>query len=125
MTDSRTDSRQLMAQAARLRFGAPLEEQFQDAYFNQSLILSRAALAALMLMWAAFGFLDIYALPLSLHTVWVIRYAVVFPLWLVVLGWSFYPSFRRFMQPSMSLLVFAGGSAIVPRNWGICCIIRD
>ncbi|MBW3635623.1 MAG: HAMP domain-containing histidine kinase [Armatimonadetes bacterium] len=107
-----TDSHHLMADATRLRFPPPLEAQFRDDYFDKSIALSRAALAALMLMWAAFGILDTYALPQSLPKVWFIRYAVVFPLWIVVLTWSFHPSFRGVMQISISLLVFAGGSAI-------------
>lgn len=107
-----TDSRELMALAARLRFAPPLETQFRNDYFDNSIILARAALVALMLMWMAFGVLDIYALPLSLQTVWLIRYGIVLPLWLVVLGWSFFPSFRGAMQGAISLLVFAGGTAI-------------
>jgi signal transduction histidine kinase len=101
-----------MAGAKRLRFSAPLEAQFRDEYFDQSIVLSRAALAALMLMWMAFGVLDIYALPLSLHGVWLIRFGIVLPIWFVVLAWSFHPSFRGAMQIAMALLVFAGGSAI-------------
>ncbi len=101
-----------MTQATRLRFEPPLETQFRDDYFEKSIVMSRAALAALMLMWIAFGILDTYALPQSLPKIWGIRYAIVLPLWLLVLGWSFHPSFRGAMQVSMSVLVFAGGSAI-------------
>ena len=108
-----TDSHDLMHDATRLRFSPALETQFRDDYFDKSLVLSRAALAALMLMWAAFGILDTYALPISLPTVWILRFGVVLPLWLLVIGWSFHSSFRGAMQNAMSLLVFVGGTALV------------
>lgn len=107
-----TDSRHLMAQATRLRFAPPLEVRFRDDYFDNSLVLARAALAALMLMWVAFGVLDTYALPLSLEKVWVLRFGIVLPLWLGVLSWSFFPGFRAAMQAAIGLLVFVGGTAI-------------
>lgn len=107
-----TDSRHLMAQATRLRFAPPLEAQFRDDYFDKSIVLARGALAALMLMWVAFGVLDLYALPISISQIWWIRYGIVFPLWVFTLFWSFLPSFRGVMQWAISLLVFAGGSAI-------------
>jgi hypothetical protein len=107
-----TDSHPLMNDATRLRSPAPLEKRFRDDYFDKSIVLSRAALCALMLMWAAFGILDSYALPVSLKTVWTLRFGVILPFWLVVIAWSFHPSFRGAMQGAISVLVFAGGTAI-------------
>ncbi len=107
-----TESRHLIAEATRLRFAPPLEARFRDDYFDKSVVLARAALAALLLMWVAFGILDTFALPISLPKVWFLRFAVVSPLWVGVLIWSFLPSFRSAMQISISLLVFVGGTAI-------------
>jgi signal transduction histidine kinase len=107
-----TDYHSLRAGAVRLRFAPPLEAQFRADYFENSLVLARAALAGLMLMWVSFGVLDIYTLPVSLPKVWMVRYGVMFPLWFIVLLWSFHPSFSRAMQISISLLVFAGGCSI-------------
>lgn len=106
-------SSSLMAGARRLRFSPSLEAQFQREYFDNSIILSRAALTALLVMWMAFGILDTYALPRSWPLVWALRYGVVMPMWIGVLAWSFFPSFRGSMQVAMSSLVFLGGTAII------------
>lgn len=112
MTVTPASSSHLMARATRLGFEPNLEAKFRLDYFDNSITLARAALAALLVMWAAFGILDTYAFPLSWHTVWLIRYGVVMPFATAMLVWSFFPSFREVMQTAMAAIVFLGGVAI-------------
>ena len=109
---SLSDAQQLMAGATRLRFAPALEAQFRADSYDKSIIFARAALVALMLMWASFGVLDFYAMPVSIRTIWTIRFGIVFPLWVAVVVWSFFPGFQRVMQPAIAFLVFTGGTAI-------------
>ncbi|BCM90219.1 phytochrome-like protein cph1 [Abditibacteriota bacterium] len=107
------DAANLMSAARRLRFADDLEKLFRDDYFNHSLTLCRAALAASFAIFMAFGFLDPYAVPSATHAIWFIRYGLVSPVCLGALVLSFFPVFRRIMQLALSLVVFVTGFGII------------
>ncbi len=107
------DAANLMADAKRLRFEDDLETLFHEDYFHQSLTLCRVALAASFVIFMAFGLLDTYAVPSATDAIWFIRYLLVSPVCLVVLALSFFPVFRKIMQPALSLVVFATGFGII------------
>lgn len=102
-----------MAGARKLRFTGDLETLFRDDYFNNSLALCRAALAASFVIFMAFGILDPYAVPSATRAIWLIRYGFVSPVCLAVLVLSFFPVFRRLMQPALGLVVFVTGVGII------------
>ncbi len=107
------DFHSLMACAARLRFAGDLEKQFRDDYFNNSLVLCRAAIIASFVIFMAFGILDPYAVPSATPAIWFIRYGIVSPIGLSILILSFFPFFRQIMQPAVSLIVFVVGFGII------------
>ena len=104
---------QLDANARRLRFPAPLEEQFRRDYFANSLAICRIAMAVTLVLWMAFGVLDPYVLPLSHVQVWQVRFFIVTPILLSVFLFSFTAHFQRLMQASLILDVLAGGFGLI------------
>ena len=90
-----------------------LEREFQRDHFEKSLRHARGALVLITVMYGAFGVLDAWIVPDIKETAWLIRYAVVLPLCLVLLAFSFHPAFERWMQPSLAALYLVGSSGIV------------
>ena len=103
----------LDACARRLRFPAALEAKFQEFYYFNSVLMSRIAIATTLLLWMSFGILDYFVLPVSHHEVWFLRFIIISPILLSIFVFSFTPSYRRFMQPAMIVLVLAGGFGLV------------
>ena len=107
------DSKDPLTGAKRLHFAHDLEQLFLDDYYNKSIGLSRAALACSTLLFAAFGFLDPYAIPSATTQVWLIRFAVILPALLFVIGLSFFPVYRKIMQPALSAVLLIVGCGLV------------
>ncbi len=104
---------QLDAHARRLRFEGALETQFRRVYFDNSLAICRIAMAMTLALWMAFGVLDYFVLPVSRPQVWQVRFLIVTPILLGVFLLSFTAHFRRLMQVSLVLMVFAGGFGLI------------
>jgi len=107
------DSKDPMVGARRLHFDGELEGLFLRDYFNNSLGLSRAALVCSTLLFVAFGFLDPYTIPSAVREVWFLRFAVVFPILLIVIGLSFMSVYRRIMQPALGFVLMAVGFGLI------------
>jgi len=107
------DSKDPMVGARRLRFDGELEQLFLRDYFNSSIDLSRAALICSTLLFVAFGFLDPYTIPSAVKQVWFLRFVVVFPILLIVIGLSFLPVYRRIMQPALSFVLVTVGFGLI------------
>ena len=104
---------QLDACARRLRFPGALEASFRESYFRNSALMSRIAIATTLLLWMAFGILDYFVLPISRNNVWFLRFVVIAPILLSIFIFSLTPFFRRLMQPTMIVLVLAGGFGLI------------
>ncbi len=96
-----SESAQLLACAKKLRFPAVLEQRFRDDYYADSISLSRGALAASVVTFMVFGFLDPYMSPAALHQIWMIRFGLVSPLCFVVVLLTLLPYFQRMMQAAL------------------------
>ena len=97
----------------RLRFADGLERAYSDSYLPQALPRLRFALALAVALFAVFGILDAFIVPEEAPWVWFIRYALVCPLGLAVLGLTYARSFRPIMQPAVAAFAVFGGWAIV------------
>ena len=89
-----------------LRFSGPmagLEAPYREHYLVQTLFQIRISFILGALMYAIFGILDILVLPDYWHITWLIRYAIVCPCILAVVGATFLPRFHRYLQPMMSV----------------------
>ena len=97
-----------------LRFPAPpVEEEFQQYYFQNSLKQMRVALLLGVGIFALFGVLDIVAIPQQRAEVWKLRYLIVCPWVLAVVGLSFTPLFRRIHQFAIASAAGIAGVIVV------------
>ncbi len=82
----------------KFRFDASSERVFLDDYIRNSLVVIRAGYFLGILLFAAFGILDIWMVPETLNIAWFIRFAVVIPILLLTILISFTDFFRRYNQ---------------------------
>jgi PAS domain S-box-containing protein len=102
----------LVGYVKRLHFPDPLEQQFQADYFHKSIVITRIALLLGLVLVAAFGILDGWAVPISLYQVWFVRYLIICPTLALTLLFTWQPAFQRLMQPILSLMVLVTGLGI-------------
>ncbi len=103
----------LYPQANRLRFPDDIEKQFRTDYLTNTIFSTRLALILGLVIYSVFGILDMYAVPLSLYTVWFIRYAITAPVIILVLIATYIKVFREHTQIMMSVVVAVAGLGIV------------
>ena len=92
---------------------ADMEQSFIDEYFLNSLTPLRFALLMGIFFYAVFGILDALLLPQKKQTLWLFRYVIVCPSLAAVFLFSFSSNFKKFMQPSISLLMIISGMGII------------
>src|SRR5262245_53774538 len=103
----------LYAQTSKLSFPTEIEEQFQEDYYKNTRSSTRIALILGLFLYSLFGFLDMYAVPISRDTVWLIRYAIVAPAIVFVLTASYSNLLLKYTQELMSTVVAVSGLGIV------------
>nr|NJM03352.1 response regulator [Desulfobacula sp.] len=91
---------------------AHLEPEFIKSHFRESLTRIRVAILIAMFFYAAFGFLDAMIVPDQKIIFWTIRYAVICPIAVWVLWFSFRPGFEIYAQPCLFFMCLAGGLGI-------------
>ena len=82
-----------------LRFKPELEQAFLADYNQRTLTVARMALFLGALLYALFGFLDLWVFPLSLKETWLIRFGLIEPIMVANFVLSFTRPGQRFMQP--------------------------
>src|SRR5574341_297188 len=97
----------------RLRFPDDLERAFQEDYYRKSLNQLRFGIVLGALLYALFGFLDVWIFPQVKSQTWFIRYLVVLPACAAVLLFSFSSHFRKYMQITVFSVVLVAGAGIV------------
>jgi len=97
----------------RLRFADDLEPSFTQHRLEQSLPFARFALVLALLLYALFGILDFYIVPVGARWIWVIRYVIFCPVALAVFGLTFTRWFRPVMQPVLAGVAALAGLGIV------------
>jgi signal transduction histidine kinase len=95
------------------RFHPSLEREFFDHFFKNSLLFVRLSLALGFLLYAAFGILDTWIVPISKEYTWIIRFGIVCPITVLYFLFSFTPAFKKVMQVAMSLYTLIMGFGIV------------
>ena len=96
-----------------LAFSSDLEAQFQVDYYNKSLTLVRFSLVAGIFLYGIFGILDAELIPSMKEILWTIRFAVVCPFLLGLIGLSYSSQFRRYCQMAMCTGMVVAGLAII------------
>lgn len=96
-----------------LSFPGELEKDFRNDYYLNSLKTVRFSLLAGIVLYSFFGILDATLAPDMKTTLWGIRFGVVCPFLLGVIGFSYFPAFKRFFQISVASAMIVSGSAII------------
>jgi len=103
-----------------LSFPKGLEEEFRRDYALKSVRHVRFGIGLALALWTLFGLLDPWIIPEAKATAWLIRYAVVVPVLVMVFLFSFSRSFHRFSQPAAAAVFMISALAlIVMVNWVI------
>ncbi len=96
-----------------LRFGREDERRFQVFYGKTSLLFSRATLVLAILGYIVFGFADLWSLPISYPKAWLIRYAVICPIYLLVVALSFRSKWSRSIPRLTGITHVIGGLGLM------------
>jgi len=99
--------------SGRLRFPPDLEAAFTEDHFVRSLAFIRFAITLAIVLYAAFGVLDLFIVPAEAGSIWLIRYAIVCPVFLATLGLTFTHWFKPVAQPILSALAALCGLGVV------------
>ena len=87
----------------RLKFEGELEREFIENYNVRLIPFTRMTLLLVIALYSVFGILDIWIVPETRVSVWIIRFAIIVPL--VALVFCF--SFTRFFLKQMQIIIFA------------------
>jgi two-component system cell cycle sensor histidine kinase/response regulator CckA len=90
-----------------------LEPAFKQAYFSNSIDHVRRCKIYAILFFSTFGILDAYVFPDQKFQLWFIRYALVCPVFLVGLIFSYTDAYRRLWQPISAFYIMVTGFAYV------------
>ena len=100
---------------------APLEEEYRDFYFKESVQMVRITLLLALAFYLIFAWLDVsitasldpsLGLPIRRY-LWTIRFAVVGPFILFVFLLSYYPVFKKYFQFLVGMTMFVAGGGII------------
>src|SRR5439155_1619903 len=94
-------------------FPPDLEAAFTEDHFVRSLAFIRFAITLAIVLYAAFGVLDLFIVPAEAGSIWLIRYAIVCPVCLATLGLTFTHWFKPVAQPILSALAALCGLGVV------------
>ena len=90
-----------------------LEKPFLDDYVVGSLPIVRFACLLAFFLYALFGILDAYLVPEQKHIFWIFRYVIFCPLAVGTFIFSFFPLFKKAMQPLVAIMGFMAGIGII------------
>jgi len=89
------------------------ESEFLNDYYIKSLNPFRFALILAIFFYCGFALLDASTVPELKEIFWLIRFAVVLPVLLSVLAFTYFKSFRKYMQLSIAGVMFITGFGII------------
>ena len=90
-----------------------LEGPFRNAYFTNSLDHLRRCKLYAILFFSIFGILDAFVFPEQQYPLWFIRYAVICPIFLAGLVFSYTRWYRRLWQAANAFYILVTGFAYV------------
>jgi class 3 adenylate cyclase len=102
----------LYPQAKRLHFPDEVERHFREDYFASTISSTRLALVMGIILYAGFGVLDLFAVPLSWQSAWIVRYGIVVPLFVLALAISYVPEFKEYTQPATCFGAIVAGLGV-------------
>jgi signal transduction histidine kinase/ActR/RegA family two-component response regulator len=92
---------------------AALEEEFLEHFALSSLVQLRYTLTLAIVLYTIFGGLDYVAAPNLFYRFWFVRFVLVGPAILIVMGLTFLKGFKVIMQPTIAILIVVAGGGII------------
>ena len=96
-----------------LSFNNEYEDEFQNEYFNNSLIHIRWGLLLGLLLYSAFAYLDYVVAPELKTQFWFIRFRIIDPLIIIVFSVTFIKNPHTLLKYLLPILVIAGAAGII------------
>jgi hypothetical protein len=96
-----------------LSFPKNIEQSFIEDFFNKSLGLVRFSLFVGILLYCLFGILDAYIVPDMIKQLWFIRFAIVGPILLGIIVFSYSSRFKKYFQFYVFTAMVVSGFGIV------------
>ena len=97
-----------------LNFSAEnIEKKFRKEYYDKSIVIFRISFLTVIILYAAFGYLDFILSGNYYKLFFTIRYLIVIPLLVGVLLFSFNRNFIKVWQILLSLSFIIGGTGII------------
>lgn len=96
-----------------LSFQGDLEKRFLENFYINSIKTVRVSLWAGIIFYGFFGVLDALIVPEMKTTLWIIRFAFVWPFLLGMIIFSYFQAFNFFFQYCMAAAMLVAGSGII------------
>ena len=90
-----------------------IEKKFRKEYYDKSITIFRFSFVTVIILYAAFGYLDLISSENYYKLFFTIRYFIVIPLLVGVLLFSFNRNFIKVWQKLLSLSFIIGGTGII------------
>ncbi|MFC2113330.1 ATP-binding protein [Bacteroidota bacterium] len=94
-----------------------LEKEFNDDYFNRSILPFRFSIVLAIFFYGIFAILDAIMFPEFKEIFWFIRFGIVTPVLLAVIFFSFSKGFKKLMQPIIAGIMYFTGLGIIVMNY--------
>ncbi len=89
------------------------EPEFLNDYFVKALNPFRFSLILAMIFYSAFALLDSVTVPELKNIFWFIRFTIVLPVLLSVFVFTYFKTFRKYMQFLITCIMFISGFGII------------
>lgn len=120
-SESQSGKKDTRMHPVTLRFTHDLEREFQEEYYASTLPVVRLSMVLGILLYSIFGVLDTLIAPEQRNQLWTIRFAIVVPVLLGALAFSYSRHFPRYREPALFIAVLIASlgivamTAIIPR----------
>lgn len=102
-----------------------LEKEFNDDYFDRSIMPFRFSIILSIFFYGIFAVLDAIMFPELKGLFWFIRFGVVTPILVAVIFISYSRLFKRFMQPVIAGIMYITGLGIIVMMVYAANIVKD
>jgi signal transduction histidine kinase/CheY-like chemotaxis protein len=93
-----------------------LEKEFNDDYFNRSLLPFRFSIVLAIFFYGIFAILDALMFPELKELFWFIRFGLVTPILIAVIFFSYSRVFKKYMQVVIASIMYLTGLGIIVMN---------
>jgi len=96
-----------------LAFPEEKEKLFRKNYFKESIVQVRVSFVLVSFLYGIFGYLDTIMFPEYANTFHIIRYAIVLPVFFMVIILSYTKIFSKIWQEALFVSTLVGGCGII------------